>query len=46
MSKMWKMILAGIGLIFLGSLVGIFISWRLYQNGMIFNERMIPQPCH
>jgi hypothetical protein len=44
MPKFWKLILGGIGLIFLGSLVGIFVSWRLYQNGMIFNERVIPNP--
>ena len=44
MPKFWRLILGGGAIFLLGLLFGIFVSWRLYQNGMIFNEKETPNP--
>jgi hypothetical protein len=44
MPKFWRLIIGGGSIFLMGLLVGVFVSWRLYQKGMIFNEKEIPNP--
>jgi hypothetical protein len=44
MPKSWRLIIGGGSIFLLGLLIGVFVSWRLYQSGVIFNEKEIPNP--